>query len=41
MSSFLKSLLTFATLGMISLGCQRSEGPMPSTDVTLLVPAMN
>jgi hypothetical protein len=45
MRAFWRSLLTVATLGMVSVGCQKSETPAPSaekaTDVTLIVPAMN
>jgi hypothetical protein len=39
--SLWQSLLGLVTLGMLTPGCQRSEAPLPATDVTLLVPAMN
>ena len=41
MRSFLRSLVSVATLVMVSLGCNRSETPAAPTDVTLTVPAMN
>jgi hypothetical protein len=39
--SLLQSLLTFVTLGMLPLGCNKTETPVTPTDVTLHVPAMN
>jgi hypothetical protein len=39
--SFLQSLLACITLGMVSLGCSKSEdAPATSLDVTLHVPGM-
>jgi copper chaperone CopZ len=41
MRSFMHSLLTIITLGMISLGCNKQDAPATPTDITLSVPAMN
>ncbi len=42
MRSFLQSLVTLLSLGMLPLGCSKSETPPPApTDVTFYVPAMN
>ena len=49
MRSIFQSLLAFATLGMIQVGCDKADKPDTSappkgvtpTDVTLLVPGMN
>ena len=41
MRTFLQSLLTGLTLGMISLGCNKQETQVSPTDVTLKVPSMN
>jgi hypothetical protein len=41
MGSFFRSILTFFTLGMATVGCGKTDAPAPATDVTLLVPAMN
>jgi hypothetical protein len=40
MRSFLQSLLGVITLGMVSLGCGKTETPMKPADVTLRVPGM-
>jgi hypothetical protein len=40
MRSFLQSLLAFVTLGMISLGCSKTETPLAPADVALHVPGM-
>ena len=46
MRTFLQSLLTVVTLGMVQIGCGRPGAPetpteAAPTDVTLLVPGMN
>jgi hypothetical protein len=40
MRSFLQWLLALVTLGMVSLGCSKTETPTTPTDVTLRVPGM-
>jgi hypothetical protein len=40
MRSLLRWALAFATLGMVSLGCNKSESQPVPTDVTLHVPGM-
>jgi hypothetical protein len=40
MRSFLQALLAVLTLGMISMGCNRTTAPPEPRDVTLVVPGM-
>ncbi len=44
MHTFLRSILAFLTLGMVTLGCNKTESPpeaVAQTDVVLLVPGMH
>jgi hypothetical protein len=42
MRTFLRSILAFLTLGMVTIGCSRdAPAPPAQTDVVLTVPGMN
>ena len=41
MRTFLQTLLTCVTLGMMSLGCGKQDAQVGPTDVTLKIPSMN